>query len=344
MKNRLLFVPVLLALVVSLAACGGGSQSVPANSIAVVNGKPITRAQFNDFLDQALNQSKVQTGTKPTPGTPQYTQIRNQVIANLVEISEVEQQSPKEGVTVTQSDVNKFIANLVKTNYSGSQQKFLDALKAQALSLDNAKQQVYVNLLANKLHTKITAGAKVTEAEEKANYNSNISQYVVQAATTREVAHILVKTRSLANKIEQKLQNGADFAELAKKYSTDTGSGQNGGKLCIAKPVSAGVCIQTVAPFAKAGFGLKTGQISAPLHSQYGWHVVKALEAVKHQKQHTAPFSEVKATIQSTLLQQAQDELWKQWLNDLIKSYSGKVSYQSGFAPPATTALPTTTG
>ncbi len=63
MKNRLLFVPVLLALVVSLAACGGGSQNVPANAIAVVNGTPITLAQFNDFFAQAVTAAKLQGQT-----------------------------------------------------------------------------------------------------------------------------------------------------------------------------------------------------------------------------------------------------------------------------------------
>src|SRR5204863_6230004 len=134
--TRLLFVPLLLALVAALAACGGGSQSVPANSIAVVAGKPITLAQFNTFLAQAIAQGKAHGQPEPKPGTPQYTQLRGQVVADLVEIAEVEQQAAKEGVTETPSDVDKYIANLVKTSYNGSQTKFLAALKTQGLTMD----------------------------------------------------------------------------------------------------------------------------------------------------------------------------------------------------------------
>jgi foldase protein PrsA len=339
MKIRLLSVPVLLALVAILAACGG-SQKVPANAVAVVNGTPITQAQFNDYFQQAVANAKAQ-GQNPAPSTPQYTALRNSTVAELVQIAEAKQQMAKEGVTLTQSDVNKFIANLVKTTYGGSEQKFQAALKKAGLSLKAAQEQVYVRLLATKLHDKVTSSAKVSESDEKAYYKANLAQYTVAAATTRNVAHILVKTRAEANMIEKKLKNGASFAVLAKKYSTD-GSAQSGGKICIAKTGQSGACSQTVAPFAKAAFALKVGQISAPVHSPFGWHVITALGPIQQQKAHTQTFAEVKAAIQQALLQQQQGTLWQQWLTDLQNEYKGKVSYQPGYAPPATTALSTT--
>jgi parvulin-like peptidyl-prolyl isomerase len=353
MKNRLLFVPVLLALVVSLAACGGSSQSVPANSIAVVNGKPITRAQYNTFLAQALRHAATTSGT-PKPGDPQYTEVRNQVIADLVEISEVEQQAPKEHVAVTQSDVTKFIAKLVTTSYSGSQQKLIDALKAQGLSLDDARQQVYINLLVNKLQTKVTAGAKVTEKQEQDYYNTNPTQFMTQAALKAAAS------KTLANTIVRKLQNGESFAKLAKQYSQDPGSAAQGGKFTATKGAE-------VPAYDDAAFKLKTGQLSGVVDATsaanggYGYFIIKALGPVKktggqqtRDVEHilvavkTTPkrqtFKEAQAGIHQTLLTQAQTDLFKQWLDDMIKSYKGKVSYQSGFEPPATTALPTTSG
>ena len=78
------------------------------------------------------------------------------------------------------------------------------------------------------------------------------------------------------------------------------------------------------------------------MHSQYGWHVITALGPVVHVKASTQTFKQVQATIQQSLLQQQQDKLWQQWLSDLQNSYKGKVTYQSGYAPPTTTALSTT--
>jgi parvulin-like peptidyl-prolyl isomerase len=327
MKTRLLFVPLLLALVASLAACGGSSQDVPANSVAVVGGNPITLAQYNALLAQALAQTKAHGQPEPQPGTQEYTQLKAQVVADLVEIAELEQQAAKEGVTETPSDVDKYIADLVKTGYSGSQKKFEDALKAQGLTMDDAKQQVRITQLATKLKAKVTASATVTPKDEKDYFNS--PTYPL----TRSVEHILVKQKGLADTIEQKLKNGASFAALAKQYSKDPSSAAQGGKYTATRG-------KEVPAYDDAAFSLKTGQLSAPVDATsaadggYGWFIIKALGPVP-------TFSTVQPAIHSALLQQAQEKLWEQWLSDLTKHYQGKVSYQAGYTPPTTTAVPT---
>jgi foldase protein PrsA len=346
MKIRLLSVPVLLALVASLAACGG-SQNVPSSAVAVVNGTPVTLAQFNDFFAQALARAKA-GGQPASPGTPQYTAMRAQTVSELVQLAELKQQATKEHVSVSQGDVNKFLANLVTTKFQGSQAKFQAALKTAGLTTQSAKEQVFINLLAEKLHAKVTASAKVTADQARAFYNSNIAQYTVpKGSTTRNIAHILVATKAAALKIEKQLQHGANFATLAKQYSTDTGSAQNGGQLCMSKSGTAGPCQQMVAPFAKVAWKLKTGQISPPVHSQFGWHVIKAVGPIM-KGAYTQPFSLVQVTITQNLVQQKQGTVWQQWITDLQNEYKGKVSYQSGYAPPTTTASatlpPATTG
>jgi parvulin-like peptidyl-prolyl isomerase len=351
----------MLSLVASLAACGGGSAP-PANSVALVNGVAIPITDFNLFVQQAINQAKAQGQQPPTPGSPQYTAMRNQVVAELVEIAEVKQAAPKEGVSVTSSDVNKFIANLLKTNYSGSQEKFDAWLKTQGLTMQQAQAEVLLNLLAQKLHTKITASAKVTDAQEKAYYTSNIAQYAVGAATTRSVEYILRKcnpaaapgtppvpctaaqsraAKRVADTVEQKLKNGASFEAMAKQYSQDSSTAPQGGKFTLTKG-------SVVPAFATAGLALKTGETtSQPVdatsvaNSYFGWFIIKALGPVVHAKAHTESFKQAQAAIQQNLLTQAQDKLWQDWLTNLQKS--GKVTYQAGYAPPATTALPTTT-
>jgi foldase protein PrsA len=345
MKTRLLFVPLLVAAVVGLAACGGGgggSTAVPPDAVAVVGSTPITKTQFTSLMATVQAQDKATGASFPKVGTPQYTTLRDQVIAYLVQNSELQQEAAKMGVSVTDKDVNAYLKNVAKLNYGGSMKKLLDAIKKGGLSLSAAKYRVMVGLLGNKVKAKVTSKAAVSALEAKQYYDTNKSQYEQAAATTRQVAHILVKTKSLAEKIEKKLQNGANFAALAKQYSTDTGSAQNGGKLCIAKSGQSGSCIQTVPPFAKAAFALKTGAISPPVHSKFGWHVIKALGPVQHTKAGLTPFKKVVATIRQTLLAQQQQTLWTNFLSKLQKDFQGKVSYQVGYAPPATTSTPTT--
>ena len=337
MKTRLLFVLLTVATVATLAACGGGPKSVPAGDIALVDSTPITNAQFNGVLAQAESQAKSSGQPVPQIGTPQYTTLKNQIVAYLVQVSELEQQAPKLGVNVTSKDIDAFLTNLAKVKYAGSMKKLEAALKTSGLTLAQAKQEVFVNLTAQKIRTKVTSAAKVTTANEMAYYKTNLLTFAVPAEKTRDVQHILVKTKSLANTLEAKLKAGASFATLAKKYSKDPGSAAQGGKF-------AAVEGKDVAPYDKVAFSAKVGTISPPVSSTYGWFIIEPLGPVKSVKAHTTPFKTAQASIKQTLISQQQQTLWSTWLAGLTKQYAGKVSYGAGYAPPATTALPTTTG
>jgi parvulin-like peptidyl-prolyl isomerase len=340
MKTRLLSLPVLLVLVASLAACGGG-QSVPANAVALVNGTPITVAEFNNIFTQAQAMSVAQHQPKPTPGTPQYTALRNQVLSALVQWTEVKQQAQKEGVSVSKSEVDKSLSDLAKSRFGGSMKKLVASYRQQGMSMDLVRELLLINQLSTKIRVKVTASATVTAAQEQAYYNTNIAQYSTPAQSTRSVEHILVKTKSLANKIEGELKNGTSFATLAKKYSKDPGSAAQGGKFTATKG-------REVPAYDAAAFSLKTGELSAPVdatsaaNSHFGWFIIKALGPVKNTPAHTTPFSQAKVTIKQALLQQAQLKLWQQWVSDLQTSYQGKVKYQASYAPPTTTPISTT--
>ena len=145
-----------------------------------------------------------------------------------------------------------------------------------------------------------------------------------------------MNNKALANSIEAQLKSGGDFAALAKKYSKDPGSAAQGGKLTISKG-------QTVAPFDKVAFALKVNELSAPVHTTYGWHIIQALSPVKPATQQ--PLSDVKAAISTQLLQTKKTTVINKWVDDVNKEYAKKIAYQTGYTPAATatTTAPTTT-
>ena len=83
--------------------------------------------------------------------------------------------------------------------------------------------------------------------------------------------HILVETEDEAKTIEARLKKGEDFAELAKELSKDTGSGANGGDLGW---FGRGAMVPE---FEKVAFALEVGEISEPIQSQFGYHIIQAL-------------------------------------------------------------------
>src|SRR5690242_11878176 len=258
MKTRLpfLLLPALL-LVVLLAACGGGGSSgpVPADAIAQVDSTPISKTSFTALMSVACARYKAQGQACPKVGTPTYSSLRDSAVTFLVQQEELTEEAKKLGVTVTQKDIDKQVEQIKKTYYQGNEKKFEDALKKDDITLQQLEQyELRPNLLGQKLQAKVTSDVKVSDAAAQKYYNANKTSFATPK--TREVRHILVNSKSLAEQLETKLKSGASFAALAKQYSKDKGSAAQGGKLCVAHGGSSGACTQTVPPFDKAAFSL----------------------------------------------------------------------------------------
>ena len=340
MKTRLLLVPsVLVTLAVLAAGCGGGSSaSVPADSVATVGSTTITKSSFQALMGLAVARAKSQGQAAPQVGTAAYTQLRDQAVMYLVNEEELQQEADKLGVKVTDQDVSQQLDQLKQQNFGGSQAKFDAALKQQHITLDELEQyNIKPTLLAEKVKAKVTAsGGTVSKADAQKYYDQNKASYTT-TSPNRSVQHILVKSKSLANKLEGELNSGASFASLAKKYSKDPGSAAQGGKYTAVKG-------REVPAYDAVAFTLKTGKTSAPVdatskaNGSFGWFIIQALSPVR--SKYTQPFSQVESQIQTNLGLQKSDQAWGDWLAKVRKDYDGKVAYQTGYKP-ATTTTPT---
>jgi foldase protein PrsA len=331
MRSLRIVAPLLVLLTLAAAGCGGGgSTKVPADAVAVVNGDPISR----NALDVAMARSKrgytQQKRPWPKAGTPQFQQIQQSALTFLVQLQELEQKAKQLGVNVTQKQIDAKYAELEKQ--LGGAKNLKTQAKAQGLTLQDVRDVVIrPNLLSNAIYKKVTEDVKVTDKDVSDYYKKNSKLY--QQPESRDVRHILVSNRALANKLYDKIKAGGNFAALAKKYSKDPGSKAQGGKLTIVKG-------QTAAPFDQTAFLLDKGQVSRPIKTQYGWHIIQALSEVKPAR--TTPLKDVKTAIKQQLLQQRQRAEWSKWINDTKKEYAKKVHYQAGFAPPTTSSATTT--
>ncbi len=332
--TKRLFIVVCLALLTGvLAACGGGgTKSVPSDSVALVNGDSITKVQFNSLIDATAKVAKVNKQTPPKAGTAAYKAVQDRVMAFLVQLDEFAQKGKDLGVNVTDAQVQAQIVKVKKQYFGGNEAKFEKGLAAQGLTLEIYQLEWRSQLLSQAIYTKVTKNVKVTPAAVQAYYAAHMSSYTT--AASRDVRHILVNSKSLAEQLETQLKSGADFGTLAKKYSKDTSSAKLGGKLTITKG-------ETVPQFDKVAFSLKTGATSPPVHTQYGWHIIQALSAIRPAK--VTPLASVKQSIQSTLLQSKKSSAMNAWVNQVKKDYDKNVVYAAGYTPSVTTTAATST-
>jgi parvulin-like peptidyl-prolyl isomerase len=335
MRRLLLIGGCCLALVA--AGCGGSTTaSLGSDDIAVVGSKPISKEKFQELMARAEKSYDAQKRAFPKPGSTEYEQLKGQAITFLVQQAEVEEQAEAMGVDISDDKVDKEIARYKKQFYGGSDERYEKAIKQQGLTDEQAREAIRQNLVSQALFKKVTGDVKVTDADIKEYYSTHKTQYV--QPESRDVRHILVPKKELADSLYQQLKGGSNFAQLAKRYSKDPGSASNGGKLTVTKG-------QTVPEFDKTAFSLKNGELSQPVKTQYGYHIIQALSAVKAST--TTPLSKVSASIKQQLGQQKKNEKITKWLEDTKKDYcGGKIKYQVGYQPnpdPCATLTSSTT-
>ena len=319
--SRLVLLLCVLASI-GLAGCGG-DEDVPADAVAVVDGQEIAKSDYDALIAQAKKSYKNQKREFPAAGSQEFQTLRNQAVQFLVQREQFEQKAEDLDVEVTDKQVDARLEQIKKQYFGGDQKKFEKQLKEQGITEKQVRNDIRAQIVSEKIFAKVTGDAKVTDEEIAAYYAKNKTQY--SQPESRDVRHILVKTKKQADDLYTQLQNGANFAALAKKFSEDTGSKANGGKLTISKG-------QTVAPFDQTAFLLKKNDISKPVKTEFGYHIIQPLTDTKPAK--VTPLKDVQASIKQQLQQTEKNEAMTKWVDDLKKDYKDKVSYATGFTPP----------
>ena len=226
----------LLGLV--FAGCSGSSPS--GGNVATVNGQDITRADYDAKLE----------------GGPQGKAVLTQLVQGAL----IDQYAKDNHVDVSDADVDKKIDDY-RSKYPPGQ--FETILKSQNLTLDDVKKLVHQQLVVQKA---VDANIKVDDAAIKAYLDKNHA--TLDTSEKVQAKHILVADLATANKVEAELKGGADFADEAKKYSTDPSSKDKGGDL---GEFGKG---QMVPSFQAAAFSQKIGVVGPPVKSPFGYHII----------------------------------------------------------------------
>lgn len=161
------------------------------------------------------------------------------------------------------------------------------------------------------------ADERIGTAELRAQYDQRVLEF-----TTVQADHILVKTEAEAQSVYQRVKDAtaARFMALARRISIEKGAKDSGGVL-PSSPAS-----QYAPEFARAAVALEPGEISQPVRTQFGWHVIYLVD------KEVTPFAEAKAG----LLEPLADDEFKGWLNDRAKQLGVEVNPRYGRFEPDT--------
>jgi len=343
MKKALLAVLVLVLLSPTLVLAGCG-KDVPEGAIAAVGADGVvTQEQFDEIWSEAQAQYKSQGMDLPKEGSASYNQIKSSIVNYLVQNEVIAQVAAKDsvdvtidgedvsvdmGLEVTDKELEERVG-LIKEQVGG-QKKFDKLLKQQGYTLEALQEQLRASMLQSKVQEKIVASIKVSEQDMKDYFAENEDQFKQDATVTAR--HVLVKTEAQADKVRGLLVadgSDANWKTVAKEYSTDTGTKKSGGDL---GSFPKG---RMVKEFENAAFALKVDEISQPVKTTYGWHVIQVTEKSPASEQ---KFEDAKSMIEQTLLAQRQQTVWQDFLKQTTDD--AEVVFAPGFDPEKLTASP----
>lgn len=327
-----MFKKLLIALFVAGLVAGvlTGCGDLPKSAVAEVNGKVITK----EDLDRNIEDLKVQyqsQGGFPEPGADQYTEMQKQVAERLVNEEILWFEADKLNITVSDQEINDQLQQF--KDQAGGEEQFQTQLKDRNYTEDRLKDQIRKSQLFQKLYPEVTKDASAISDEQALKYyNENQQQF--QQAETRTVRHILVKDEAVANQVEARLAAGEDFATIAKELSEDPGSKDKGGELGAVPTTGSGFVPEFEAGMAK----LAVGQISAPVKSSFGFHIIQVTAITPPG---TQTFDQAKEQLKQSLAMENQRTAFEAWFESVKGNYS--VTYNEEFKPTPTTP-PTATG
>ncbi len=333
MKKLIVGVALLVLVVPALlAACGADEVKVPAGAIAAVGSGVVTQEQFDQIWKQAEAQYKSQANAPafPKAGTAQYNQLKASIVNYLVQNQVIKDKASELKVTVTDKQLQDRMKQIV--TQVGGQKKLDKLLKEQNVTQAQLEEQLKAQMLQDAVQQKVYAGITVSQADIEKYFNNPANKSQFNVPESVDARHILVKTKAEAEKVRALLEadnTDANWKKVAKQYSTDTGSKNNGGSL---GNFPKG---RMVKAFEDAAFALKVDQISQPVKTQFGYHIIEVTKKTPASKQ---TLDQAKATIEQQLKYQKQSTAWEDWLKKAMAAAG--VAYAAGFDPALLTASP----
>jgi peptidyl-prolyl cis-trans isomerase SurA len=297
----------LLLLVVLLVVVRAQAETVN-KILATVDGEPVTLYEVKQFGTRNIRARELGAGVD-----------QNTLLDAVITDKLVQKEVSDKGIVVRDEDINRYIDNIKERNKINDEQ-LQQALQQQGMTLDSYRTQIRQDIQRQQLISREIRGkVNVTPEEVQRYYEAHLSEYSTPERI--EVAHIVFRLptdasadrvaaiTAKAEEVYQRINKGADFAEMAKQYSEDA-SAQNGGSLGWFKK---GELLDSL---EQAALGLKVGEVSEPVRTKVGVHLVKleGREGASHQN-----LNDLADQIKEQLYNAALEERFQKWLTEDLR-------------------------
>lgn len=283
--------------------------------IAEVAGMPIYKSALDEqmeYVKQTLMMYYGEDYASDENAMAYYKAQEESILQYLVEVQVLVQKAAEEGVVVSDEEVEDAL-ELVKAQFE-TEEAFETGLEEEGMTLEELKVVLKENLIVAAMITKYTEDVTVSDEEVEDYYNTyKAAYYTIKPGAN--MSHIIVETEEEAQEVKAAYDAGESFEDLAAAHSMDS-TKDYGGSLGYIAYDDAGYD----ADFLAAAKLLQEGEVSEPVQTQFGWHIIKVTGVTEEEE--VTPLEDVRDEIYNTLLDEKQynvlmDHLeeWKQQMD-----------------------------
>ena len=285
----------------ALAALALSSCDLVEPAAAMVNGEKITVSEIQKAVDEFKESPEFARLGAQGDADAITREFEQSYLATVIRREVLTPEAAERGIEVTDEEVQAQLEE-IQAEFA-SQGAFEEALKEQGLTLAQLEQLIADRQLEQKLRESVNEDLAPDDAEIQAYYEDNLEDF-----QETEAQHILVKKQNLAREIADQLHDARKpevpglFARLAKRYSTDKSNKADAGKLGFFAPG------QFVPEFEEGANALDVGEISDPVKTEFGFHVIWVTD------REPVPIDEVRGQIVAEISGVDEETAWQNWV------------------------------
>lgn len=331
LKKNILIITALLLVVLSMPLMAQDMEDVnetvneeTPEIAAYVNGEEISMDELEQFAGvrnilMELLQSNQEFGTvllQTEAGQNVVEEFRKMKLEQLITNELLVQEAKDRGLEVSDEEMNNIFdqqINALKQQNNLNDEQLEQAIQQQGFeSMQQYKDMFFENnmngFLVNKLREEVINEVNVSDEEAKEFYDNNPQQF--ETSEQKRVSHILFDEQEKAEEVLAEINNGADFAEMAREHSTGP-TAENGGDLGFITANEQGLD----RTFRDAAIKLNVGEVSSePVETQFGFHLIKVTDT---REAGVRDFEEVKSQIKSQMRSQKQNQAFQEFVEGL---------------------------
>jgi foldase protein PrsA len=316
----------ILLFVIFAIAQGIGNPSVSSGDVAVVEDapsglSPVTEAKFDRALIQAAAQGQI--APVPKPGSKKYEELKETALGEVLDSIWIQGQAAEMGISVTKKEIEDELAKLKKQAFK-TEAEYKEFLKKAHFTLADVNERVTIQILSKEIQEQVTEEAPQPSNAEIENYYEAAKSSQYTTGETREIRVVKNKDKAKVEAAKAALEkddSSKSWAEVAKKYSTDTTKSTGGLQASVPEG-------QLAEPLDEAVFAAQQGEVEGPLKEPKAYTVYEVMKITKEKVQ---SLDEVKAQISAQLAEQAKQETFARFVRNYGSKWQSRTFCASDF-------------